>query len=102
LPAIVIHNRIRAFNPWPGGYATLSGRTVYLRKTDVVGVGDCKAAQGVSNVAPGSIEFKDNRLFVGTGDGLLEVIEIQAEGKKPMPVADFMRGLQKREGLAFC
>jgi methionyl-tRNA formyltransferase len=30
------------------------------------------------------------------------VIEIQAEGKKPMPVADFMRGIQKREGLQFC
>jgi len=102
MPAIVIHNRIRAFNPWPGGYATLSDRTVYLRKTDVVGVGACKAAQGVSNLAAGSIEFKDNRLFVGTGEGLLEVVEIQAEGKKPMPVADFMRGLQKREGLAFC
>ena len=42
------------------------------------------------------------RFFVGTGDGVLEVLEIQAEGKKPMPVADFMRGIQKREGLAFC
>ena len=102
MPAIVIHNRIRAFNPWPGGYATLSGRTVYLRKTDVVGVGACKALPGVSNLAPGSIEFRENRLFVGTGEGILEVLEIQAEGKKPMPVADFMRGIQKREGLAFC
>ena len=53
-------------------------------------------------LAPGVVEFKDNRLYVGTGDGLLEVIEIQAEGKKPMPVADFMRGIQNREGLCFC
>ena len=101
LPAKVIHDRIRAFNPWPGGYGKLAGRMVYLRKTDVVGVGDCKAVAGVSNLVPGAVEYKENRFFVGTGDGILEVLEIQAEGKKNMPVADFMRGIQKREGLAF-
>jgi Methionyl-tRNA formyltransferase len=93
LPAKVIHNRIRAFNPWPGGYGKLGGRMVYLRKTDTPANGP--------KLAPGAVEFKDNRFYVGTGEGVLEVIEIQAEGKKPMPVADFMRGIQKREGLAF-
>ncbi len=102
LPAQVIHDRIRAFNPWPGGYSKLAGRTVYLRKTDVVGVGACRAAAGVTNLAAGAVAFKENRFFVGTGDGILEVVEIQAEGKKPMPVADFMRGIQKHEGLEFC
>jgi methionyl-tRNA formyltransferase len=48
------------------------------------------------------VELKYKRLYVGTGEGVLEIIEIQAEGKKPMPVADFMRGIQKREGLCFC
>ena len=94
LPAKVIHNRIRAFNPWPGGYGKLGGRMVYLRKTDTPEVGP--------KLAPGAVEFKDNRFYVGTGEGVLEVIEIQAEGKKPMPVADFMRGIQKHEGLIFC
>ena len=106
LSAQTIHDRIRAFNPWPGGYGKLGGRMVYLRKTDVVGVGACKAegsiASAIAKLSPGVVEFKDNRFFVGTGDGVLEVIEIQAEGKKPMPVADFMRGIQKREGLQFC
>ena len=106
LPAQTIHNRIRAFNPWPGGYGKLGGRMVYLRKTDVVGVGECKTegalASAVAKLMPGVVEFKENRFFIGTGDGVLEVIEIQAEGKKPMPVADFMRGIQKREGLQFC
>ena len=94
LPAAVIHNRIRAFNPWPGGYGKLGGRMVYLRKTDT--------PENGLKLAPGAVEFKDNRFYVGTGDGLLEVLEIQAEGKKPMPVADFMRGIQNREGLCFC
>ena len=94
LPAAVIHDRIRAFNPWPGGYGKLGGRMVYLRKTDT--------PENGPKLTPGAVEFKDNRFYVGTGEGLLEVIEIQAEGKKPMPVADFMRGIQKREGLCFC
>ena len=102
LPALTIHNRVRAFNPWPGGYGKLGGRMVYLRVTDVVGVGECKASAGVGALAAGAVAFKDKRFFVGTGEGLLEVIEIQAEGKKPMPVADFMRGIQNHEGLSFC
>ena len=75
---------------------------VYLRVTDVVGVGNCTGVAGVNGLAPGAVLFKENRFFVGTGEGVLEVIEIQAEGKKPMPVADFMRGIQNREGLSFC
>lgn len=101
LPALTIHNRIRAFNPWPGGYGKLGGRMVYLRVTDVVGVGECKAPAGVGALTVGAVAFKDKRFFVGTGEGLLEVIEIQAEGKKPMPVADFMRGIQNHDNLAF-
>ena len=94
LPAKVIHNRIRAFNPWPGGYGKLGGRMVYLRKTDT--------PENGPKLVPGEVAFNGGRFFVGTGEGVLEVLEIQAEGKKPMPVADFMRGIQKREGLAFC
>ena len=93
LPASVIHDRIRAFNPWPGGYGRLGGRMVYLRKTDTPESGP--------ELAPGVVEFKDDRFYVGTGEGVLEVLEIQAEGKRNMPVADFMRGIQKREWLAF-
>ncbi|MCF0224842.1 MAG: methionyl-tRNA formyltransferase, partial [Fibrobacter sp.] len=102
LPAKTIHNRIRAFNPWPGGYGKLGGRVVYLRVTDVVGVGECQVPAGIGTLLPGAVAFKEKRFFVGTGEGILEVIEIQAEGKKPMPVADFMRGIQNHEGLSFC
>ena len=106
MAAKVIHNRIRAFTPWPLGYAKLSGRTVYLRKVDVVGEVSCQIGDSlrgkIAGLAAGAIAFCENRLFVGTADGILEVIEIQAEGKKPMPAADFMRGIQKREGLSFC
>ncbi|MCF0222833.1 MAG: methionyl-tRNA formyltransferase [Fibrobacter sp.] len=101
LPALTIHNRIRAFNPWPGGYGKLAGRMVYLRVTDTPAQLDGPLAEA-SKLTPGAVLFVQKRFFVGTGDGALEVLEIQAEGKKPMAVADFMRGIQNHEGLSFC
>jgi methionyl-tRNA formyltransferase len=88
-----LHNRIRAFNPWPGGYTTLSGKIIYFRKTDVSPVH--------KQLAPGEGKIEGSRLFVGTADGVLEVIEIQLEGKRAMPVSDFIKGLQTKEDLCF-
>lgn len=89
-----IHNRIRAFNPWPGGYTKLRGKTIYLRETDTPNI--------ELNIMPGAIKFENGHFYVGTGKGILEVLQIQAEGKKVMKVEDFMRGIQKQGELAFC
>ena len=43
---------------------------------------------------PGELFTKDKKLFVGTNDCALELIEIQLEGKKNMPVEDFLRGVK--------
>jgi len=86
-----IHDRIRAFTPWPGGYSYLNGRLVYLRLTEVV----------AQDLAPGAVRVESGRLLVGTGKGALAVLEIQAEGKKSLPVADFVRGLHDRDDLHF-
>jgi methionyl-tRNA formyltransferase len=78
-PALEIANRIRGFQPWPGGYTFASGKKLAISKA--------RAVPGLA--APGAIEsgFK-----VGTGEGLLEVIEVQPEGKKRMPAAAFLSG----------
>jgi methionyl-tRNA formyltransferase len=34
----------------------------------------------------------DNRLIVGCGDGCIGILELQAEGKRRMGVAEFLRG----------
>lgn len=89
-----LHDRIRAFSPWPGGYATLNGKNAYIRTTDTPNVS--------YSLEPGQVKFDSNRMFVGTGGGILEVLTIQLEGKREMPVADFVCGLQVKEGLRFC
>lgn len=90
--ALEIHNRIRAFFPWPGGFCSLGGKTVYFRKT---------APCGSMGLLPGEARDDGGKLFVGTGDGSLEVMEIQLEGKRAMPAADFLRGIQRKGALCF-
>jgi methionyl-tRNA formyltransferase len=33
-----------------------------------------------------------SRLLIATGDGILEILDLQAAGKRPMPSAEFLRG----------
>ena len=91
--ALEIHNRIRAFFPWPGGFCSFNGKVAYFRKTI-----PAKRNLGIS---PGEGKFLDGKLFVGTGNGELEILEIQLEGKRAMSAADFLRGIQKKDALCF-
>ncbi|HIB04172.1 MAG TPA: hypothetical protein EYO18_00355 [Candidatus Marinimicrobia bacterium] len=48
---------------------------------------------------PGTIvEFHNGSLVIATGDGLLSLLEVQIEGKKKMPAADFLRGATLKAG----
>ena len=44
------------------------------------------------NLSAGEIKIVDGKFFVGTGDGALEILEIQAPSSKKMSAADFLRG----------
>lgn len=92
--ALELHNRIRGFSPWPGGYSNLQDKKIYLRKTRVF--------EDSIKLNPGHLLIEKNHLLVGTGSGVLEILEIQAEGKKSMPASDYIKGLHQREGLLFC
>ncbi len=87
-----IERLIRGLNPWPSAYTTYRGRTLKLWAAQVVpGAG-----------APGrAAEVTKNTLKIGTGDGLLCVLELQPEGKKRMPVDAFLRGYPVEPGERF-
>ena len=44
------------------------------------------------SLAAGEIKIVDQKFFVGTGDGTLEILELQAPNAKRLPAADFLRG----------
>ena len=84
--AEIIKNKIRAYNPWPSTYATLSGVDV---KILAVNISDKK-------LKPAEISIEKDQLFVGTSTVALEILELQPAGKKIMSAADYIRGLRKK------
>jgi methionyl-tRNA formyltransferase len=86
-----IYNQIRGMNPWPGCFTYFNGR---LFKVFNAEFGDQKAKD-----LPGSItEISENGIVVATGTGTLLLKEIQIEGKKRLPVEEFLKGKAIKAG----
>jgi len=84
-----IYDRWRGFQPWPGAYTTLRGKKLILHRLARI--------EGES--APGELWVDGERLIMGCGDGsMLEIVEVQLEGKRRMDAAEFLRGFQVRSG----
>ncbi|MBI3665277.1 MAG: methionyl-tRNA formyltransferase [Acidobacteria bacterium] len=83
-----IANRVRAFDPWPGVYTTFRGHLLHLRKVRVVeGSGTSSRA-----VRPGALDVDRHSLRVACGEGWLELVELQPEGKKRLTAQEFING----------
>ena len=90
LPAEIIRNRIRAFDPWPGSFCTLpNGEALKVWQAEL------EKESG----DPG--DLLDDQLLVATGSEALRLVEIQPLGKKRMPASSFLNGhpLAKGETL---
>jgi methionyl-tRNA formyltransferase len=89
-PAVGLHRKIRAFNPYPVAMTTLRGKP--LRVWDV---GAVDAGSG----APGEIVGADRHgLRVQTGAGILTLTKLQSEGGKVLAAAEFINGCRVQRG----
>ena len=86
LPATAIHNRLRAFDPWPGvGFPSAAnpGELVKVWQTRV------ESASGV----PGTVlELGREGPLIACGRDAIRLLIVQPPGKRRMPGADFARG----------
>jgi methionyl-tRNA formyltransferase len=93
-PAVGVHNLVRGLHPWPHAYAFLGGRRVIILRSTPV--------PESSEESPGTIvAAAGDDLLVATGDGTLRILEIQAEGKRPMAVREFLAGHRLTPGQRF-
>jgi methionyl-tRNA formyltransferase len=94
MPAHQIHNRVRAFNPWPGTVTRFRDRTCKILKTTIaVSAPPAAGASAGTSGHAGAIRVTKNSLSVVCGDGaLLEVISIQPENRKSVSGVDFANG----------
>jgi methionyl-tRNA formyltransferase len=95
-----IKNQVRALRPWPRAFTFLhraDGEPLRLN-VDRVAISD---ATGDKTFSPGAALVADNRLIVATGDGAVEILDVQPAGKRAMPASDFLRGYHVKVGNRF-
>lgn len=93
-PSHFIHNLVRGVNPQPGAWTWVDFKGKRLR----LKINRTKPHRGHGN--PGTIIEYGNAFVVACGEGSLEVLDLQLEGKRAMSAQEFMRGIA-REQLLF-
>jgi methionyl-tRNA formyltransferase len=87
-PAAVIDRLVRACSPNPGAWTTFRGERFKI--------GSAAPVEGA--LPPGALEITKRSVRVGTGAGVVELGQVQAQGKKPMAAADWARGIGATAG----
>ncbi len=104
MPSKAIHNQVRGLQPWPLACTWLSGRRLIVLKTRDGGGADPTepSAPAFDTALPGTIVgVLRDALRVQTGDGVLEVLVVQPEGRRAMSVRDFAAGHHLTAGIRF-
>jgi methionyl-tRNA formyltransferase len=83
-----VHNRVRGLSPWPAAWTERQGQLLKVYRS---GLEQPEAATPDQEV-PGAWLIRGERLWVRCADAWLELLELQASGKKRMKTADFLRG----------
>jgi methionyl-tRNA formyltransferase len=87
-PCASIHNLIRGLAPFPGAITKIDGKIIKLFLTQMI--------EGPPTEVPGSF-ITDGKTYakIACKDGYIGLADIQWEGKKRMPIIDFLRGYRK-------
>jgi len=92
-PATEIHNFVRGLSPFPGAFSLHNGKILKILSSEPTAI--------EPSGAPGQIIPGPTSLHVRAGDRMLSILEIQLEGKRRMPVQDFLRGHPLPVGTRF-
>jgi methionyl-tRNA formyltransferase len=93
-PAAELARQVRAFDPFPGGAATLDGT--------VLKIWSAAPIETPSRAEPGMIvDVSPDGVVVACGDGALRITQLQKPGGKRLPVRDFLAGSTLATGQRF-
>lgn len=85
--AVAVHNLIRGLSPIPAAYTSLQGKTLKIYKSHYEPAGHGKELGSYDTDGKTYLRF-------AAADGWLYADELQLEGKKRMPVTEFLRGFR--------
>ncbi len=91
--AEVIERKIRAYHPWPGAFSEFEifGRKYRLKIISA-------ALAGPLDLPPGGFHLSKQAFTVACGRGSLALKIVHPDGRKEMPVADFIHGFHRHLG----
>ena len=97
-----IKNLVRGLNPIMGAYTFLDGKKIKFWKVQTLTENELlekfqeleEYKYHLNKMQAGTVLFSDDKkgLFIKANDGILQVLEIQGENSKKMPIQDFLRG----------
>ncbi|MCW2497801.1 MAG: methionyl-tRNA formyltransferase [Jatrophihabitans sp.] len=88
-PARHVDRLVRACTPAPGAWSTFRGERLKLRPVRL---------RGANELAPGELRTEKSSVSVGTATVEVELSTVQPPGKRPMPAADWARGVRIEAG----
>ncbi|WUD76451.1 methionyl-tRNA formyltransferase [Streptomyces sp. NBC_00510] len=89
-PALRVDRLVRGCTPAPGAWTLIGGERLK--------VGPVTLLPERTDLAPGELEVTKRAVYVGTGSHAVELGEVRPQGKKPMPAADWARGVRVPSG----
>lgn len=92
-PARRVHDHVRGMTSWPGAFTKAEGKLLKVLGTRV-------ADQEGPAAAPGTIVAADRGgVRVACGEGAIDLLRAQVEGRKALPAADLVAGRALRAGM---
>ena len=99
LPSQSIHNLVRGLHPWPQAYSYLDNHRLNILKTNL---GERHLDSGTPS-EPGQIVKSSGDVITvaAGGHSLIDILELQPEGKRPLQIKDFLNGYRINDGSKF-
>jgi methionyl-tRNA formyltransferase len=92
LSAPEIANRVRGFQPFPTSFTYRKGARLTIWRV---------SAEDGSGASGEVLKSDSGELLVGTGEGILRILELQPEGKRRLPARDYLNGANLVVGERF-
>lgn len=89
-PVRDVHNFIRGLSPRPGAFTFHDGKMLKIYRSRI--------SSTEPTEAPGKVLAGHDRLVVAVRDGAIELLELQQEGRKRIPSAEFLLGYAVSQG----
>ncbi|MCH5250286.1 MAG: methionyl-tRNA formyltransferase [Lachnospiraceae bacterium] len=92
--AVEIERMVRGLNSWPGTYTHYNGKTLKIWASEV-----SDKENGLPDAVLGTVtSVEKDAFYVRTGENDLRITQVQLEGKKRLPVKEFLLGVKLKAG----